>query len=54
MFAQDDFSLRLTSLPVAAPDSPSTVIELEFDGEPSVNHGANRSLWPRYKAGVSA
>jgi len=53
-FTQDEFSLRLSSLPVTAPDSPSTVIELECDGEPAVDHGANRPLWPRYKPGISA
>jgi alpha-L-fucosidase len=54
LFTQDDFSLRLMSLPVAAPDFPSTVIELECDAEPAVNHESIRPLWPRYKAGVSA
>ena len=53
-FTQDEFSLRLSSLPVTAPDSPSTVIELQCDGEPAVDHGANRPLWPRYKSGISA
>ena len=53
-FAQDDLSLRLTGLPVAAPDSPSTVFELECDREPAVDHNAIRSEWPRYKPGVSA
>jgi alpha-L-fucosidase len=53
-FTQDDFSLRLTSLPVAAPDFPSTVIELECAGEPVVNHDSMRPLWPRYRAGTSA
>jgi alpha-L-fucosidase len=53
-FTQDEFSLRLTSLPVTAPDSPSTVIELECDGEPAVDHDASRSLWPRYKPGIGA
>ena len=53
-FTQDEFFLRLSSLPVTAPDSPSTVIELQCDGEPAVDHGANRPLWPRYKSGISA
>jgi alpha-L-fucosidase len=53
-FAQDDLSLRLTGLPLAAPDSPSTVFELECDREPAVDHNAIRSEWPRYKPGVSA
>ena len=51
-FTQDEFTLRLTGLPVAAPDRPATVIELECDGEPIVNHSAMRSLWPRYKVGI--
>ncbi|HUX27249.1 MAG TPA: alpha-L-fucosidase [Terracidiphilus sp.] len=52
-FTQDEFSLRLTGLPVQAPDNPATVIEVECDGEPVVNHETNRPLWPRYKVGVS-
>jgi alpha-L-fucosidase len=54
LFTQDDFSLRLTSLPVAAPDFPSTVIELECDAEPAEDHESIRPLWPRYKAGMGA
>jgi alpha-L-fucosidase len=54
LFTQDDYSLRLTSLPVAAPDSPTTVIELECDGEPVVDHSSMRPHWPRFKAGTSA
>ncbi|HTZ57765.1 MAG TPA: alpha-L-fucosidase [Acidobacteriaceae bacterium] len=53
-FTQDEFSLRLTGLPVAAPDSPTTVIELECDGEPAVDHYSIRPEWPRYKVGVSS
>ena len=34
-FTQDEFSLRLTGLPLEAPDQPATVIEVECDGEPS-------------------
>ena len=52
-FTQDEFSLRLTSLPLVAPDQPATVIEVECDAEPVIDHGANRPLWPRYKVGVS-
>jgi alpha-L-fucosidase len=52
-FTQDEFTLRLTGLPLVAPDQPATVIELEFDGEPTVDHGAERPLWPRYKVGIS-
>ena len=52
-FTQDEFSLRLTGLPIEPPDSPATVIEVECDGEPTVNHEAMRALWPRYKVGIS-
>jgi alpha-L-fucosidase len=52
-FAQDDFSLRLTGLPLVAPDQPATVIEVECDGEPIIDHDAKRPLWPRYKVGIS-
>jgi alpha-L-fucosidase len=52
-FTQDDFSLRLTSLPLLAPDQPATVIEIECDGEPVIDHEAKRPLWPRLKVGVS-
>jgi alpha-L-fucosidase len=53
-FTQDEFTLRLTGLPMQAPDQPATVIEVECDGEPVVNHETMRSLWPRYKVGISA
>jgi alpha-L-fucosidase len=53
-FTQDEFSLRLTGLPLEAPDQPATVIEVECDGEPEVNHEAMRPLWPRYKVGMTA
>ena len=52
-FTQDEFTLRLTGLPLEAPDQPATVIEVECDGEPIVDHEAIRSLWPRYKVGIS-
>jgi len=52
-FRQDDLQLRLTGLPVSAPDSPSTVIVVECDGEPVIDHEAIRSMWPRYKVGIS-
>jgi alpha-L-fucosidase len=53
-FTQDEYSLRLTSLPIAAPDSPTTVIELECDAEPVVDHNSVRLTRPRYKADASA
>ncbi len=52
-FTQDEFRLRLTGLPIDPPDSPATVIEVQCDGEPTVNHEAMRPLWPRYKVGIS-
>ena len=52
-FAQDESSLRLTGLPLQAPDMPTTVIEVECEGEPVIDHEATRPLWPRYKVGIS-
>jgi len=52
-FTQDEQSFRLTGLPVIAPDQPATVIEVECDSEPIINHNETRSQWPRYKVGVS-
>jgi alpha-L-fucosidase len=52
-FTQDEFSFRLTGLPMTAPDQPATVIEVECDGEPIVDHAAMRPLWPRNKVGIS-
>ena len=52
-FTQDDLTLRLTGLPLQAPDQPATVIEVECEGEPIISHDATRPLWPRYKVGVS-
>ena len=52
-FTQDEFAFRLTGLPLTAPDYPTTVIEVECDSEPVVDHGAMRPLWPRLKVGIS-
>ena len=52
-FTQDEFTLRLTGMPLKAPDTPVAVIEVECDGEPSVDHESKRPLWPRYKADIS-
>lgn len=52
-FTQDEFALRLVGMPVEAPDNPATVIEVECDSEPSVDHDAMRPLWPRLKVGIS-
>ena len=51
-FTQDEFSLGLTGMPLVAPDQPATVIEVECDGEPAIDHTAIRSLWPWYKADI--
>ena len=53
-FSQDEFSFRLTGLPLEAPDQPATVIEVECDGVPTIDHEADRPLWPRYKVGISS
>jgi alpha-L-fucosidase len=50
---QDEYALRLTGLPIQAPDQPVVVIEVECDGEPVIDHEAMRGLWPRYKVGVN-
>jgi alpha-L-fucosidase len=52
-FTQDEWSLRLTGLPLKAPDQPATVIEVECDAEPAIDHESPRAHWPRYKVGVS-
>ena len=52
-FTQDEFSLRLTGLPLQAPDQPATVIEVECDGEPVIDHDSIRPLWLRHKPGIS-
>ena len=52
-YTQDEFTLRMTGLPLVAPDQPATVIEVECDGEPVIDHSALRPLWPRHKVGIS-
>jgi alpha-L-fucosidase len=52
-FEQDKLSLRFTNMPKTAPDTPVTVIEVECDSEPVIDHQAIRSQWPRYKVGIS-
>ena len=52
-FTQDGVSLRLTGLPEEAPDSPTTVIEIECDGPAFVDHHLIRPEWQRYKVGVT-
>ena len=53
-FSQDEpLHLRLTGLPVEAPDSPSTVIEVECESEPIIDAWGMVPLWPRYKVDIS-
>jgi alpha-L-fucosidase len=52
-FTQDDVSLRLLGLPATAPDSPTTVIEIECEGPAFVDHHLIRPEWKRYGVGVS-
>jgi len=52
-FTQDEFCLRLTGLPLRAPDQPATVIEVECDGVPAISHESMRPLWKRNKVGIS-
>ena len=52
-FTQNEpLTLRLTGLPVDAPDSPMTVLELECDSEPTIDAWEMVSKWPRYKVGI--
>jgi alpha-L-fucosidase len=51
-FRQDDYSLQITGLPADPPDDPVTVIAVECDREPSVDHHSIRPLWPRYGVGA--
>ena len=53
-FTQNEpLTLRLTGLPVDAPDSPMTVMELECESEPTIDAWEMVSKWPRYKVGIS-
>jgi alpha-L-fucosidase len=52
-FTQDKTTLRLTGLPAAAPDDPTTVLAVECEAPPVVDHHSIRPLWPRYKVGIS-
>ncbi len=51
-FTQDETTLRITGLPPSAPDSPITVLELECDRPPVVDHHSIRPEWKRYRVGV--
>jgi alpha-L-fucosidase len=52
-FTQDKISLRLTGLPATPPDDLVTVLAVECDVPPVVDHHSIRPLWPRYKVGIS-
>ena len=52
-FTQDDTTLLITGLPPEAPDSPITVLELECDRPPMVDHHSIRPKWKRYGVGVA-
>jgi len=51
-FEQDEFALRLTALPPQPPDDPVTVIAIECEGEPIIDHSPVRKNRPRNKVGV--
>jgi alpha-L-fucosidase len=51
---QSPTSLRITGLPLTAPDEPITVIAVECDAPPVVDHHLIRPELPRYKVGVSS
>jgi len=46
-FEQDDFRVRFTELPLAAPDDPVTTIAVECDGEPKQDTDLVRKNKPR-------
>jgi alpha-L-fucosidase len=53
-FQQDALSVRFTGLPDHAPDSPVTVLEVECESIPSMDHEAMRTRWPRQHVGIEA
>ena len=52
-FAQDGLSLRITGLPAAAPNDPPTVIMIECEGKPILDHEHVRKARSRFTVGVS-
>jgi alpha-L-fucosidase len=52
-FTQDAISVRIVGLPLVAPDDPVSVIALECEAPPAVDHHSIRPLWPRYGVGIS-
>lgn len=53
-FTQNETTVRLTGLPSTPPDDPTTVLELECDEPPVVDHHLIRPEWKRYKVGISS
>jgi alpha-L-fucosidase len=53
-FTQDKTSLRLTGLPATPPDDLITVLAVECDAPPVVDHHLIRPEWPRYKVGIGS
>jgi alpha-L-fucosidase len=53
-FTQSDISVRLTGLPEKSPDDLVTVLELECDSPPVVDHHLIRPEWRRYGVGISS
>ncbi|MBZ5564154.1 MAG: alpha-L-fucosidase, partial [Acidobacteriia bacterium] len=51
-FTQDEVSVRFTGLPAIAPDQPATVLALECESEPKVDHTYVRIHRPRRGLGV--
>ncbi len=51
-FTQDDVSVRFTGLPAVAPDQPVSVLAVECEGEPQVDHTYVRIHRPRRGVGV--
>jgi hypothetical protein len=49
-FDQDDISLRIMGLPATAPDDLATVLALECDGEPVIDHEYVRKMRKRPEA----
>jgi alpha-L-fucosidase len=51
-FEQGDQYVRFTGLPINAPDSPVTVIAIECDAEPVIDHNDVRKLRKREQVGI--
>jgi alpha-L-fucosidase len=51
-FEQGDQYVRFTGLPVGAPDSPATVLAIECDAEPVIDHNDVRKLRKREGIGM--